>query len=224
MGKVIIQNYTTKNPLEIMGYEAGICYGSNVEDKEKNIKRGRECLKSGHLRCAEFVQIYFTVDEYSARLIRQLYTHIGGAPTRLQASTRYINYENFKYIIPHTVENNPKALEIYKNTMASIADGFMKLEELGIPNEDSANVLPLGMSTKMVFRTNLRQLMDMSQQRMCSRAYWEFRELMNEMCSELSKYGDEWKEIIPMVCMPKCKALGYCPEKFSCGRMPKKEL
>ena len=44
---------------------------------------------------------------YSARVAREWYTHIGGMPTRLQASTRYIDYEHgFDYIIPPSVENN----------------------------------------------------------------------------------------------------------------------
>ncbi len=39
------------------------------------------------------------LEGYSARVIRKWYTHIGGQPTRLQASTRYIDYEHgFSYV------------------------------------------------------------------------------------------------------------------------------
>lgn len=64
---------------------------------------------------------------YSAKVIRELYTHIGGQPTRLQASTRYINYTNFEYIIPNSIRNNIEALLIYKETMANISSSIDKL-------------------------------------------------------------------------------------------------
>ena len=39
---------------------------------------------------------------------------------------------------------------------------------------------------------NLRNLMDMSRQRMCSRAYHEYRALFSGLCRELSGYSEEW--------------------------------
>jgi thymidylate synthase (FAD) len=110
---VIIQNETTMNPISLMGQEAGICWGANVLDQEKNFLRGVDCLQSGHMRTAEFPQIYVVLDGYSARVIREWYTHIGGAPTRLQASTRYINYQDFNYVVPHKIANNESAKIIW---------------------------------------------------------------------------------------------------------------
>lgn len=83
MGKVIIHEETSKNPITLIGKEAGICYGSDVSNNEKNYKRGLELIKSGHGRTLEFPQVYMTLDEYSARTIREFYTHIAGGPTRL---------------------------------------------------------------------------------------------------------------------------------------------
>ena len=101
----------------------------------------------------------------SARVIREFYTHIGGAPTRLQASTRYIDYEDgFDYIVPHTIADNPEAREIYVQNMIITAENLRRLDALGIPREDSANLLPLGMTTKMVCKMNFRTLMTMSHQ------------------------------------------------------------
>ena len=166
MGKVIIQSLTTINPVSVMGMEAGICWGGDVEHELKNYKRGLDCLKSGHLRTAEYPQIYMVLDGYSARVIREFYTHIAGGPTRLQASTRYINYEDFDYIdIPLKDE---KSLSIYNNTMNAISHASKCLLDMGEKKEDIANLLPLGMATKVVVRTNLRNLIDMAHQRMCT--------------------------------------------------------
>ncbi len=62
------------------------------------------------------------LDGYAARVIREWYNHIGGAPTRLQASTRYINYKNFTYTRPPSVSENPEAEKIYRDTMSAIAE------------------------------------------------------------------------------------------------------
>ena len=95
MGKVIIQErYTTKNPITMIGEEAGTCWGADTNDDVKNYKRGLDCLSNEHGRTIEYPDVYMILDGYSARVIREWYTHIGGSPTRLQASTRYIDYEH----------------------------------------------------------------------------------------------------------------------------------
>lgn len=223
MGQIIIQEETTKNPITLIGKEAGICYGSDISNSEKNYKRGINNLKSGHGRTMEFPQIFLTIDGYSARVIRELYTHIGGAPTRLQASTRYINYGDFKYIIPPSIQSNPFATEEYKYAMNIIQDVFINLQERGIPKEDIANILPLGMTTTIVLRTNLRNLIDMSHQRLCARAYWEFRQLMKDIMRALSEYSEEWNYIVKNYFKPKCELFGYCNEHDSCGKFSSKK-
>jgi thymidylate synthase (FAD) len=222
VGKVNIQEETTKYPLQLMGKEAGVCWGADITDKEKNYKRGLDCLNSGHGRVSEFPQVYMILDGYSARVIREFYTHIGGSPTRLQASTRYINYESFTYIIPYSIAQNHKAIMEYHRVIANIKKGLVRLEEMNIPREDIANLLPLGMETKVVVRTNPRNLIDMSHQRLCTRAYWEFRELMLDIMEALSEYSEEWKIIIDNEFKVKCEVCGYCNETHSCGKMPSK--
>lgn len=224
MGKVIIQEETTLNPITLIGKEAGLCWGANTEDNEKNYNRGIECLKAGHFRTAEFPQVYMILDGYSARVIRELYTHIGGSPTRLQASTRYINYADFDYIVPPKIAANEQVRNIYDRVMRNIQNYLEVLNQLGVPKEDSANLLPLGMTTKMVLRTNLRNLIDMSHQRMCTRAYWEFRDLMKDMVAALSNYSEEWKYLTEHYFKAKCDVNGYCIETRSCGRHPKIDI
>lgn len=221
MHRVIIQDFTVKNPVQMIGYEAGICWGADVTDPLKNEKRGWDCIKSEHGRTLEFPQIYMTIKGYSARMMRELYTHIGGMPTRLQESTRYIDYESgFNYVTPHTVKDNPEALNEYNAMMNDILTHLQNLENMNIPREDTAMGLPLGMESGMVLRTNLRNLIDMSHQRMCSRAFWEFREFMNELKNELGNYSDEWRKVVDLTFKPKCEVRGYCVEKKSCGRKP----
>ena len=219
---IIIQEHTTKNPITLIGEEAGICYGADTSNQEKNYNRGLDCLKSNHGRTLEFPSIYVVVDEYSAKMVRELYTHIGGAPTRLQSSTRYIKYGDYKYVTPPSIEKSEEANAIYKVVNETIANGIKRLRDLGVPNEDATMLLPLCMETKVVCKYNPRTLIDMSHQRECTRAYWEFRDFMKELSEKLSEYSEEWKLIVDNYFEPKCELLGYCPEKFSCGRYPQK--
>lgn len=226
MGQVIIQEkYTVKKPITMIGEEAGICWGADTSDDTKNYKRGIDCLESGHGRTFEFPDVYMILDGYSARVIREWYTHIGGAPTRLQASTRYIDYEHgFDYFAPPSVQNNQQALDIYSGMMDSISEALKDLDELGIPREDSALGLPLGMTTKIVCKHNARNLIDMSHQRMCKRAYHEYRKLFGDLCDALRAYSDEWRYLVDHYFMPKCKYMGFCNERYTCGRMPRRDV
>ena len=37
MGKIIIQKETTTDPISLIGREAGVCWGADITDKEKNL-------------------------------------------------------------------------------------------------------------------------------------------------------------------------------------------
>lgn len=224
MGTIRILPETTKNPITLMGKRAGCCWNANIIDNEKNYKRGMDCIKSGHGRVMEYVNVEMVIDGYSAKTIREYYTHIVGA-TRLQASTRYINYskgEGFAYVIPKTVERNGCCPE-WEKLMTNINDTIKFMIGYGVPVEDATMALPLAYCTRIVDKRNLRSLVEMSRQRMCNRAYWEYRELFNDICNALREYSDEWKWIIDNLFHAKCNEVGYCTESRSCGKKPKKE-
>lgn len=225
MGKITILPHTTKNPITMIGEMAGCCWGADTSDPQKNYKRGIKCLESDHGRTFEFPDVYMTIDGYSARVIREWYTHIGGAPTRLQASTRYINYQKgFDYVTPPSIEKNADALAVYDDLMLYITNALQELESLGVPREDSAMGLPLGMTTKVVCKHNARNLIDMSHQRMCKRAYHEYRKLFAELSDALRAYSEEWAYLVNHYFMPKCKLYGFCKEEDTCGMMPRREV
>ena len=219
---VIIQDYTPKNPISMIGYEAGVCWGADVSNQEKNYKRGLDCIKSEHGRTWEFPDVYATIEGYSAKCLREWYTHIGGAPTRLQASTRYIDYskgDGFKYTIPHTIEKDATLYEEWVQLMTNINQSIEYFIANGIPVEDATMALPLAYSSKMVDKRNFRNLVDMSHQRKCTRAYWEYRQLFNDYEKALRSYSEEWN-ILCNLFMPKCEYFGFCKEKKTCGRKP----
>ena len=225
MGAIKILEQTCKNPIQFMGQCAGIAYGSDITDPQKNYRRGLNCVKAGHGRVLEFCDVYMDIQGYSARVIREFMRHVGDGLTVIQESTRYIDYQDFKYIIPEKIKKDYDVpYEIYTHTMSEIQDAIGRLlYEYNIPKEDVANLLPLGMVTGLSCKHNLRTLEAMAHQRFCSRAYWEFQDLMKNLKEALSDYSEEWKTLCDMLFIPKCERYGYCEEEFSCGRYPMKE-
>ena len=98
------------------------------------------------------------------------------------------------------------------------------INEYGIPIEDATMGLPIAYHSMMADKRNFRSIVDMTAQRTCVRAYWEYRmELMNDYLKALRQYSSEWDTLINMTCTPKCERVGFCTEKRSCGYMPHKE-
>jgi hypothetical protein len=116
---ITISEYTTKTPLQMIGEFAGFCWGANTSDNEKNIKRAIDCIMSEHGRTEEFPDLYLIIENVDAKTLRELYTHIGGSPTRLQASTRYIDYEKkgVPVITPPSVNNKLGAKEVWDESV-----------------------------------------------------------------------------------------------------------
>lgn len=57
MGEIIIQPETTKDPISLIGREAGVCWGADTSKEKRNYKRGLDCLAQNHGRTLEFPQI-----------------------------------------------------------------------------------------------------------------------------------------------------------------------
>lgn len=225
-GRVVtILETTPRNPISLMGSRAAICWGADASDEKKNYQRGYDCMKSDHGRLLEFIPVDIVIEGYSARVMREYMRHVGGGLTCLQASTRYINYNNFEVVVPPSIKNSKETLttgdtpyDLWCRAITEIQFVLEKMQEMGIPKEDSAMLLPLGMTTKLVDHKNLRNLADMSHKRLCKRAFWEFRDLFKDITEALNEYSDEWKEVTSLLFKPTCAVLGHCPEKKGCGR------
>lgn len=211
-----------ENPITHCGKVAGLCWGANTDNDEQNFKRGLECIKNNHGRVMEYTDITIEISEYSARVIRELYTHIVGT-SRLQESTRYVDCSDLGYYIPPSIKVNSTAKELYEECIANIMKTYSELLDLGVKKEDVANLLPLGSHTKVILKINLRALINLSHLRLCNRAYIEFRQLILELIKVLTPISNEWELLCKQIFVPKCINMGYCDERYSCGLRPKKE-
>lgn len=218
MGKITILLQTTKDPLQLIGTTSAVCYNADISNKEKNIKRALDCIHSGHGRVLEWPNVEVIVEGFSAKMMREAMRHIVGTSV-LQASTRYIDYEKgFDVITPPSIESNNDAMEVWCKAISYIKMAMGALKALGVPKEDYTNLLPLAYQSKMIWKVNLRTLVNFMNTRLCFRAYWEIREFSNMLKKALMEYSPEWEIICKELFVPKCDAVGYCTEAKCCGR------
>lgn len=211
--EVTVTNYI-KNPITAIETAACNCYDSAVTGG----RIANACYKSGHHSVFEFSDFTFHVKGVSRALLAQITRHrLASFAVRSQ---RYCSEESFNYIIPDTIKNNEKALELYENFMKNCKSIYKFLQELDIPNEDARFVLPNACETEFELKMNGRELIHFFNERLCNRAQWEIRKLANKMIEALKSLNDSEINIFLKYCVPKCEAQGYniCPERKSCGR------
>ncbi|WP_277656421.1 FAD-dependent thymidylate synthase [Seleniivibrio woodruffii] len=170
-------------------------------------------VSMGHHSVLEHLNFTFGVEGVSRALTHQLVRH--RIASYSQKSQRYVKHGNeFEYITPHTVAENPELLAEYEKAMAEIGKAYDALLKAGVPAEDARYVLPNACETKIIITMNARELLHYFSIRCCERAQWEIREMSFEMLKLCRKeapsiFGDAG---------PGC-VRGACPEgQFTCGK------
>lgn len=191
---------------------ARVC--TNSTNDITNVGNGMlvEKLKEmGHMSPFEHASITFEISGVSRALTHQLVRH--RIASYSQQSQRYVTMENVEFVCPPAIEENPALKMLWDNWTKNTMDFYKLLQDEGLKNEDARFVLPNACTSKIIVTMNCRSLLHFFEERCCSKAQWEIRELANRMlvlCKDLDSrvFADAG---------PKCKRLGYCPEKKSCG-------
>ena len=213
----------TENPILAIEEAASNCYDSEPTGDGKIMKH---CIKSGHTSVTEFCDFTFHIEGISRALSHQLVRH--RMASYAQRSQRYCVEEGFDYVIPHSIKNKPEALKIYENIMESLAEGYHALNSnLGIPAEDARMILPNACETVIEVKMNLRALMNFMNERLCTCAQWEIRQLALAMKKVIiEKYPELEKYLVPK-CEKYGKEFGFCTEtkqrreQLKCNRHPR---
>ena len=167
----------TPNPIETIAQIASICYDS---DPKNPIGLVKHLYKNGHHSVFEHIYFTFQIEGISRACSHQLVRHRHCSFT--QRSQSYCSEDDFGYVIPPTIQKNGES-DSYILSMNAIDWDYAMLTEAGIPNEDARYVLPNACETSLYLSCNLRELIHMSNERLCRRAQWEIRELVQQMVS-----------------------------------------
>ena len=165
----------TENPIETISKIASICYDSNPADPMKLVKH---LYKNGHHSVFEHIYFTFKIEGISRACSHQLVRHRMCSFT--QRSQRYCSESEFEVVLPPSI-NESVAYEDYNSTMLDIRQGYVDITHLNIPNEDARYILPNACCTDLYLSCNLRELIHIANERLCSKAQWEIRELVQKM-------------------------------------------
>lgn len=207
----------TENPILAIEEAASNCYNSTPTGDGKIMKH---CIKSGHTSVTEFCDFTFHIEGISRALSHQLVRH--RLASYAQRSQRYCSENGFNYVEPKSITSNKDAVDVYESLMKQIGEVYSKLQELGIPNEDARMILPNACETQIEVKMNLRALMNFMNERLCSCAQWEIRQLAWEMRKQVLLQVPELEEYLVPKCEKYGKQYGFCnePQKRSCGKHP----
>ena len=234
----------TPEPEKVVAAAAKLCYSSaGIGDLLDGLtpEKSREFVtmlsELGHESPTEHVSFTFAVEGVSRALLAQITRH------RLASfsvqSQRYVNMEDFQFVVPPEVEADPEAKALFAETMEAEAGRYSALSKNlqarhrqrllaeGLPekeaaakadkqaNEDARFLLPNACATKMIVTMNARSLNHFFRLRCCNRAQWEIRALADEML----KLACEAAPALFAAAGPSCAA-GPCAEgKMTCGKM-----
>ena len=205
----------TEDPILAIEEAASNCYNSEATGDGKIMKH---CIKSGHTSVTEFCDFTFHIEGVSRALSHQLVRH--RLASYAQRSQRYCSENGFDYVKPRTIKADSPAEVIYNNAMDYLSNTYKLLQELDIPNEDARMVLPNACVTQIEVKMNLRALMNFMNERLCSCAQWEIRELAMKMRNAIIEKIPELAEYLVPKCEKYGKEYGFCNESKSrtCGR------
>jgi thymidylate synthase (FAD) len=211
----------TDEMIDIIYTAARTCYyaGSPIDmyreiddiDKETKLKLIEYCIKRNHLSVLEHAQFTFGIYGISRACSHQLVRHRHCSFS--QQSQRYVNLKDkAEYILP---EEFAQYLTVVNRTLANITYCYETLIEHGVKPEDARAILPNASSTNLVMSCNLRELIHICNERLCTKAQSEIRELVQAMKDEVVAQLPFLKPYL----QPKCVKLGKCAETKPCGRV-----
>ena len=185
MNVTLIQ--ATPNPVELISKIASICYDSNPVNPMALVKH---LYRNGHHSVFEHIYFTFKIEGISRACSHQLVRHRHCSFT--QRSQRYCGEYDFEYIVPPSLEEDSG----YPYMIAEITDDYLALTE-NAPKEDARYILPNACSTDLYLSCNLRELIHICNERLCSKAQWEIRKVVQQMVSVVDQQ-------LRFMLVPKC--------------------
>lgn len=179
----------TQNPIETIAQIASICYDSDPENPLALVKH---LYRNGHHSVFEHIYFTFKIEGISRACSHQLVRHRHCSFT--QRSQRYCSEDGFGYVTPPTIDE-----DCFEIDMNSLGEGYKFYTMCGTPNEDARYLLPNACETSLFLSCNLRELIHICNERLCSRAQWEIRDLVREMVKLVP-------EELGFMLVPKCKS------------------
>lgn len=195
----------TPNPIQTIADIASICYDSHPDNPLGLVKH---LYKNGHHSVFEHIYFTFKIEGISRACSHQLVRHRHCSFT--QRSQRYCSEDGFGFVTPPTIKNDTE-LDHYNDYMRLlVSPNYSELQTMGVPNEDARYILPNACETSLYMSLNLREFIHLCNERLCTRAQWEIREMVRQMVEQVDPE-------LHFMLVPKCKS-GFLICNSPCNR------
>lgn len=144
-------------------------------DREKMTTLVKKVLDSGHHSVLEHLHYTFAVSGISRAASHQLVRH--RIASYSQQSQRYCNMGDGGFVVPDSVNIDPKASRIFNDALKGCREAYKALVALGVPQGDARFILPNASLTAVIISMNARSLLNFFELRTCGKAQWEIRKV-----------------------------------------------
>ena len=142
-----------------------------------------KAIARGHLSILEHASATFRIEGASRIFTHQLVRH--RLASFAQQSQRYVKEDNFEYVIPPSIDENPETRIRFIDSMETNRIVYRDLRSRGIPKEDARFVLPGACVSEIVFTANFREYRHLFELRLDRSAQWEIRQVCTQMLAHL---------------------------------------
>ena len=161
-----------------------LCYGSEPRYGEAGRKFIASKVALGHESPLEHASATFLLQgsrSFSHQLVRHRLASYS------QQSQRYVKENNFKWVLPPTIQSNQAAYDKFVSAMNDTRIAYELLVADGIPKEDARYVLPNACETKIMMTADFREWRHFIELRADKHAQWEIREIAGLVLEQLYK-------------------------------------
>jgi flavin-dependent thymidylate synthase len=212
----------TPNPLRAMAAASDMYKGKPRHDPSEMsrtvaLEWWEEMTKTVLHAPLEFIDLHFLFEGVTRAWANQLERQ--RTAVYVQESLRFAVKTNAAlevakpYSILSLKEDDPKRV-IWDTAVGYVAGVYMQLVNAGIAAEDARGLLPLNITTRVHYKTNLRNLAEHAGLRLCSQAQEEWKLVWVGILDAIRNYGapvDRWQQnAIANLFRPICYQTGRC--------------
>jgi flavin-dependent thymidylate synthase len=212
----------TTDPLRVMAAASQLYKGIPVHSKNfisRSVAEDwfREMDKTALQAPLEFIDLHFLFEGVTRAFTHQLVRQ--RTAVYVQESLRFAVKESaaWEVAMPWSIRSLPEDAPqrmVWMQAVGHASDAYNALINSGIAAEDARGLLPTNITTRIHYKTNLRNLAEHAGLRLCSQAQEEWKLVWTGIIEAVRTYGvnsERWQqELIASLFKPICYRTGKC--------------
>lgn len=217
-----------------MMYEGKVCRDISKVTYDERMHYWQQVQKT-HLKAPlEFVDLHFMIEgvtrSFTHQMVRQRTAVYAQESLRFAVKGDFVD----EVPLPPSIRPGSDAAVAWRRAVLDAQEAYQRMVSNGVPAEDARGLLPHSITTRLNYKTNLRNLLDHAGNRLCTQAQFEWRAVFIGIVKAIAEYdptlhlgSDHWpvepkdssvwsdwqfRHIAEsQVFKPVCFSLGHCP-------------